>query len=392
MKIKMNLRNVIAWSVFATATMATAQTSVSDRDLSFSGRCQSPQDTAVISFIGDVLIHEDLYTAVVRGSGNFSQLWKKIEPLWAKADYSVGNLEGPTAPGVNRRGKEIPDVGARYDGEVYSGTNFSFNFHPRIWGDMKQSGLDLMTAANNHTLDRQSIGVDKTIEQARKTDFPTTGIRHSQERNSDFHYIANVKGLNIAFIGCTEKTNGHKDEKNQVLWCYKQADLMVDTIRRLSSRSDVDAVVVLPHWGEEYKPLPNSNQKKYARMFLEAGATAIIGSHPHVLQPWEKYVTQDGRETLIAYSLGNFVAYQASLEKKTAALIYLGLTKSAAGKAQISGVAYAPIYRNGFEVYPLFGSTSREAQEHAAQSLGLKNKIGPQTSVPAQICGSTQLP
>lgn len=357
------------------------------RDLSFSSSCS--KETVFISFVGDILVHDAIYKSIVQGSQKFSQAWKRTDSLIQKADFSVGNLEGPAAMGVDRNGRDQGDIGFKYDLDVYSGTNFSFNYHPRILTDLKKSGYGLLTVANNHSLDRGALGIDKTLDAAREINLPTVGTRRSDERNGDFHKIVSIKGAKVAFIGCTEMTNGRPDRKEQLLWCYRDANKIVDTIKELSSRSDIDAVIVLPHWGVEYSPSPDSQQKAHARRFLDAGASAIVGSHPHVLQPWEKYVTKDGRETVIMYSLGNFLAWQAGIEKKTSAVTYLALTPSS-GKAKVAGVAYTTTIREGVEVYPVSSSGSRAALNQTGLHFGTKNRIEPSGSLSAQICGRAQ--
>ena len=296
-----------------------------NRDLNFSTPCSSGNDVAVVSVVGDILIHDGIYSAIAAGKQDFSEIWRKVVPLFTKADFSMANLEGPAALGIDVNGRDHGDVGFTYDKNIYSGTNFSFNYHPRILSDLKRSGIDLLTVANNHSLDRKAIGIDRTLEAASKINLPTVGARSSKDRSGEFHRIVNIQGLNVAVIGCTEMTNGNPDSAQQLLWCYKNASQIEATIRELKGRSDIHAILVYPHWGQEYSNNPDSSQRTYARRFLDAGATAVIGSHPHVLQPWEKYVTRDGRETLIAYSLGNFVAYQRGVDKKTGVVLYLGL-------------------------------------------------------------------
>ena len=66
-----------------------------------------------------------------------------------------------------------------------------------------------------------------------------------------------------------------------------------------------DVVIVTFHWGVERSTSENDRQRSFARVALAAGATAVIGAHPHVLQPVRR--TGKGRRKLIAYSLGNFV-------------------------------------------------------------------------------------
>lgn len=355
------------------------------RDVLFTPSCAEKQDAATISFVGDILVHKDIYLSVVRGSKRFVQTWKRVVPYLSKVDFSVGNLEGSAALGIDRQGKDHGDIGFIYDGKVYSGTDFLFNYHPQILAELLQSEFDLITLANNHSLDRGSLGVDRTLQAAAQYGLPTVGTRLSTDPEGPFHSIQNINNIRVAFLGCTEMTNGKPDRKNQVLFCYKPGKIL-ELIKDLSRRSDVDAIVVLPHWGKEYSALPDSSQKSYARKFLEAGATAVIGSHPHVLQPWEKYITKDGRETLIAYSLGNFLAYQAGLSRKTGAIVYLGLRKEGSGKAQIFGVGYTPTYRDGFEIYPVQTNDNSAVLKHTAAFFGNTNRLDLQASLKPQPC------
>ncbi len=355
------------------------------RDITFTTRCDPRNDLATISAVGDVLIHKMLYEAVVGGSKKFSQIWKKTNPLIQKADYSVANLEGPAAMGIDNSGRDHGDIGFVYDGTVYSGTDFSFNYHPQILKDLVDSGYDLLTFANNHALDRGSIGIDKTIASARALALATVGTRISTERNAEFFSIVKIKELHVAFVGCTEMTNGNVDSKDQVLACY-QGQRLVKIIKDLAARSDVDAVIVLPHWGQEFQPLPDGSQMAFAHQYIEAGALAVVGSHPHVLQPWEKYTAKDGHEGLIIYSLGNFVAGQAGIPRKTGTVAYIGLSKQGSQKAQIFGVAYTPTYRDGLELLPVGSSFSRDVLTYAAQNFGSINRLEPASSLMEKIC------
>jgi poly-gamma-glutamate synthesis protein (capsule biosynthesis protein) len=355
-------------------------------DLAFSGRCGPSQHFASISFVGDVLIHKLLYVNVVQESQDFSQIWRGINPLFAKAHFSVANLEGPAAMGIDSQGRDWGDVGFIYDDRVYSGTNFSFNYHPRIFGDLKKSGIDLVTMANNHILDRGSIGIDRSMSSARDWGMPVVGARHSQDRNGPFYRLVTVQGINIAFIGCTEMTNGRPDNKSQVLNCHSSA--MMTTVKELSSRSEVDAVIIYPHWGDEYKQSPNSRQISAAHNWLDAGATAVVGSHPHVLQPWDKYVTKDGRETFIVYSLGNFVAAQKDVERRASAVMYMGLTKPNQGKAIITGVAYTPTVRNGVKIYPVGSSGDKSVLKYLSRHYGSSGLLNTEESLSLKLCRS----
>lgn len=353
-----------------------------ERDLTYSTACSATNNQATFSFVGDVLIHKALYLAVTGGTKQFSQLWNKTDPLIQKASFSVANLEGPSAMGIDSRGKDRGDIGFVYDGEVYSGTNFMFNYHPRIMTNLKNSGYDLIQTANNHAMDRFSIGVDKTIDAAREADLLYTGTVKSNEPNSPFYTITQVNSINVAFIACTEFSNV-PDNSSQVHPCITQK--LVTLIKQLSTRPTVDAVFVLPHWGVEYSNTPASHQKEWARRYLEAGATAVIGGHPHVLQPWEKYTTTNGRETLILYSLGNFVAGQGAMTKKTGTVAYVGLSKLN-GKAKIFGVAHTPTYREGATVLPIGSNGPKDVLNYSASMYGTARRLEPSGDLMSFLC------
>ena len=355
-------------------------------DLKFSTACNANNSHSTLSFVGDILIHKALYEVVAKETKHFTQIWQKTNTLIQKADFSVGNLEGPAAMGIDGNGRDHGDIGFIYDGEVYSGTNFLFNYHPRILSDLKDSGYDLLTSANNHAVDRYSIGIDKTITAAQNIGLPTVGTRLSSNHNGDFYKIGNINKIRVAFLGCTEMTNGNNDSDDQVLTCYKNETRILTIIKNLSLRSDIDAVIVLPHWGIEYSQTPESSQKDFARKYIDAGAIAVVGSHPHVLQSWEKYISKDGRESLIIYSLGNFVAGQSGIERKTGTVAYLGLSKSGNQKSRIFGVGYTPTYRINAELKPIGKGDSVDVLNYAASKYGTKARVEPMEKLLSVMC------
>lgn len=341
-------------------------------DLSFNTGCDPASNQAILSFVGDILIHKPLYLSAINGSKHFTSIWEKTIPLLLKADFSVGNVEGPVAMGLDKKGHDHGDVGFIYDDFIYSGTNLVFNYHPRLLSDLQDSGFDLVTAANNHALDRFSAGIDKTILAAENIGLKITGVKKSTDLRNDFYSVATIKNIRTAFIGCSEVLNDH-DSLGQVLNC--ESSEIFTIIKNLSFSNEIDAIVVLPHWGVEYSSEEKQYQRDYAHRYIEAGAIAVIGSHPHVLQPWEKYVSKNKREGLIFYSLGNFVAYQEGTEKQTGAILYLGLTKAPNEKAKIFASAYAPTYRENLSVVPLSLMAQKEANENVTHFYGAQKRI-----------------
>lgn len=311
---------------------------------------ESPVSKIKISFVGDILIHSALYKSVVNSkSQNFSQLWQNAIPYFNSADYSYANLEGPTALGISNKLKDMGDIGFVYDGSVYSGEKFLFNFHPRIINDIKDSGIDIISTANNHTFDRGSVGIDRTIDALQERSLNFMGTRRFDEKNKEgihgLYKITQVKDFKIGWVACSEFLNGFKDKHGQTLLCYEQIDEILQIIQELKQNEKADIVIVTPHWGIEYKIKQNSQQTAHAHKYLEAGADVVIGSHPHVLQPVEHYKTKDGRNTFIAYSLGNFVSGQLGLHKQASAIVFLEFQKNDK-LSWISSYGFQPIFFN----------------------------------------------
>jgi hypothetical protein len=331
-------------------------------------------EKVILSFSGDLIIHEDLYKKVVQDKEHdFSKLWQKTFPLFEKADFSYVNLEGPTAVGITNKLKNKGDVGFVYDNEIYSGTDLLFNYHPSLIDALKKTGFDIVSTANNHSLDRGAIGIDLTIDELNKRNFYFFGTRKASS-SDPLYKITPVKNFKIAWIACTEALNGFKDKKSQLLLCFEQKDELIKLIQQVNSEQKPDAIIVTPHWGHEYSHKPWAKQIALAREILEAGALAVVGAHPHVLQPMEKYVTSDKRNTYIFYSLGNFVAYQRNIERKSSAVVYLEFTK-VNGKTSITDYYYEPTTRSRQEFFP--ARNMKDVVKHVEKYLGPLQQLRP---------------
>ena len=150
--------------------------------------------------------------------------------------------------------------------------------------------------------------------------------------------------MTIAWIACTYSTNGMPDRHNQALNCYRDRDTIFEEIRWNAQDPDVDAVIVTPHWGIEKSPAPKRSDRDYARDAIDAGASAVIGTHPHVLQGWEKITARDGRDGLVIYSTGNFISNQVSDDQRTGIVALVELTKPERGRAEVSAAGFIPTW------------------------------------------------
>lgn len=203
-------------------------------------------------------------------------------PMLREADLAVINLEGP----LTLRGEKVPKP-------------FNFRMPPSTTRILNGAGVDVVCIANNHVFDYGPDGLFDTISY-----LDSTGIAHigagRNEREAYAPALFAVGGRNVAllaFYGGGEAP-GASGSKPGVA----RRDL--NRIRRSvgSIRDSVDYIVVVLHWGTEKETIPDHGQQSFARGIIDAGADAVIGHHPHVLQGIERY-----GNGVIAYSLGNFI-------------------------------------------------------------------------------------
>lgn len=147
-------------------------------------------------------------------------------------------------------------------------------------------GVDLVTMANNHTLDRGEQAIRNAINHYEKIGMDYTGSFKSEEDKKRIRVINTDEGISIAFLSYTYGTNGMTIPPGK--------EYLVNLINRTQIKADVakaqdmaDAIIVSYHFGEEYQPLPNQQQKELVQYSADLGVDVIIGHHPHVLQPIE---------------------------------------------------------------------------------------------------------
>ena len=287
--------------------------------------------TVTISFIGDLMCHSTQYNyaRVENDSFDFRPVYKEVKDYLLSSDLMVGNLETVTA------GKKAG----------YSGYPF-FNTPDDYIAALYHSGFDLLTTANNHSLDQGEKGVQRTIEQLMLNNLNYVGTFSSQ-RDRDSIRVFDLNGITVAVLSYTYGTNGIPKPKGK--------DYIVNLIehdlinRDISSarKTGCDIVIVSYHFGEEYKRFPNQYQIEVINQTIKSGADIIIGSHPHVIQPVDFYKTQNAKldSGFIAYSLGNFISNQRWRYSDAGVILNIELTKNlSTDSIFISGVNYLPTW------------------------------------------------
>jgi poly-gamma-glutamate capsule biosynthesis protein CapA/YwtB (metallophosphatase superfamily) len=292
-----------------------------------------------LAFVGDILLHQPLRKQSEKKG--IAYLWQPVQPYLDQADILIGNLEGAIAKGVDIRGRTHPRR-SNWDSSIYTGYP-QFNYPPQLAKALADSGFTILTTANNHSLDRYAIGVDKTITILQQHNLTHIGTKHSKLKHSPWYTITHQHRISIAWIACTTSTNGIPDNQQQVLRCYQPTarNTILNLVKSLKNK--VDAIIILPHWGKEYQFQPTLQQRSFAQDMLNAGAIAVIGNHPHVLQPVKIYHLNKHRQGVVAYSLGNFISNQGSISNRTSIILYIDLAKKW-GKTRIKAVSYQPVF------------------------------------------------
>lgn len=260
-------------------------------------------EEVTLVFVGDAMQHKPQIVAATHDDGtlDYSQCFTMIEDDIAAADYAVANLEVPLG------------------GRPYSGYPM-FSAPDEFARQLGASGFDLLLTANNHCLDRGSKGLKRTVRVLEDMKMSSIGTYASREqRDSVVPFIADVKGVGVAFLNYTYGTNGIPVRDGAV----------VDMIDRDAMRRDIEkarsegakVVCVCLHWGEEYKRIPGKAQTELVDFLVDEGADVIIGSHPHVVQPFEmRYSRRHGKDVAVAYSLGNFISNQNDIDSRGGAM------------------------------------------------------------------------
>ena len=298
----------------------------------FANSCAAGQRITVAA-TGDLLFHLPLEQEALTPAGSYAQFWKPVGSILANADLTYANFEGAAADGVTSSLEIVKDPGREWNNRVYSARQMvlSYNYHPSLIDDLINSGFDVVSTANNHALDRGPVGIDRTVANFEKRGLAFSGTRARDAVDKPFSIVTEVKGHNVAWLACTFDTNGFPDHNNQVLHCFSQRDAVLAEISRLAGDPQIDAVILTPHWGIEGSPSPEKRQRDLAQAAIEAGATAIVGTHPHVQGPWEKLTAKDGREGLVIYSTGNFISNQRHPEQRMGEIALLELTQLTGG-------------------------------------------------------------
>lgn len=287
-----------------------------------------------LTLLGDIMCHPAQYEVVKTSDGyNFSPAFEDIMKYTSQADLTLANLETVLA------GKEM----------MYGGYP-SFNTPEQLALALKENlGIDVLSTANNHSLDRLYAGLSNTIDFLDEAGLKHTGTYKTEEESKEI-LIVDVKNLKIAFLSYTYGTNGIilPSDKQFAVNYIDQNKILKDAqeARALGAHLIIASI----HWGEEYAHNPSAQQVSLAHWVFEKTEVDIIsGNHVHAVQPIEfiNVIRDDGREKegLVVYAQGNFFSNQKTKSANRGIMVDLDLEFSLIDDdVKIEKVYYTPLW------------------------------------------------
>jgi poly-gamma-glutamate synthesis protein (capsule biosynthesis protein) len=299
--------------------------------ITLAGFSQGDTTRLKLVFAGDLMGHDEQITGAWNAELNnydYEPTFRYIKPYIETADIAIVNLEVTLA------------------GPPYKGYP-QFSSPDALALAAKNAGFDLFIQANNHALDRGRKGFERTLTMLDSFKIIRTGtFRDSTERAASYPLIVEKNGIRLALLNYTYGTNGITITKPSIINRIDTAVIRKDLVK--AKTAEPDFIIVTIHWGEEYQRVENKAQQNLAKFMLKHGADAIIGSHPHVVQPVKFYMNGDSTSNhIVVYSQGNFVSNQRAQYKDGGILVELNLRKTI-DTTMVEDFSYMPawVYRD----------------------------------------------
>lgn len=279
-------------------------------------------------FAGDLMGHDGQIRSAldeISGTYSYDTCFSIIKDLTREADLSILNLEVTLA------------------GEPYKGYP-QFSSPDAVAVAAKNAGFDVFLTANNHSLDRGKKGLERTLDVLDQNEIIHTGtFRDSLERVENFPLLIEKNGIRLALLNYTYGTNGLLVSKPNIVNYIDTIQIKKDLIK--AREANPDFIIATLHWGLEYQRTENKQQTVLAEFLLDHGTDAIIGSHPHVIQPIRKYhrnPSDSSHFNLVVYSLGNFISNQGERFRDGGIMVEIEITKNA--DTRVTSVKTHPVF------------------------------------------------
>lgn len=311
----------------------------------------------IISAVGDIMAHQgNLNNAYSHATStyDFNGFLEYVKPYLAKSDLTLGNLETVTAG---------PDSGF---------TSYpSFNTPDSILTALSAAGFDVLSTANNHSLDRGITGLERTIKKIHENKMLNVG---SSIDGNNKYITKEINGIKVSVLSYSAFYNGNENrltaaQKDRYLSPLDETQIQNDITAVKADSADI--VIVYAHWGNEYHREASSTQISLTEKMFSWGADIVLGSHPHVIQKSD-IVKVDGKDKFVIYSMGNFISGYRRIDKakrpnkiytEDGVIVQLEIEKTSDKGTLIKKVDYIPTWvdkyyvnnRPVFKVLPIFG-------------------------------------
>ena len=286
---------------------------------------------ADLMFVGDITCFEKQFEEARSGDTyDFTYQLAQLKQIFEKANLVVGNLETMIVPF------------APYRTEKYvAEQNFHCNAPIEFLDAVKKCGIDMVTNANNHDMDTGAQGIGETIDNIERM-----GLIHTGTFKSDIsrYELINIGKIKIAIIAFATEHNNKRSNLTPEGVKFLLNDYSKENAEKLISEArsrGANLVFTCIHWGKEHKLVQNSTQEEIAKELAMLGYDCIIGSHPHVLQPFD-YVEANGKLVPVFYSMGNFLSHNVVGPKSQSIIACIHITKK--NDEYSLSCSYIPIY------------------------------------------------
>lgn len=245
---------------------------------------EKPEESVRMLFVGDVMLSRAVKKKMEE-KNDFGYPARKVSDFFENADVVVTNLEGP----MSERGTNI-------------GSKYSFRADPRSIETLRLIKVSVASLANNHMWDYGKEALMDTVMILQSNGILSVGAGINWQSASEMKVIE-TKGTKIGFLSYTNLYPKTLEAGSSTAGISSfELERVKNDIKRIKDEHNVDILVVLFHWGEEYELKSNAFQRETAHALVDAGADLIVGHHPHVSQDIEEY-----KDKWIFYSLGNFI-------------------------------------------------------------------------------------
>lgn len=308
--------------------------------------------SASMGFIGDIMVMESQvrHAREKNGSYNFIKSFEPLRDLLESVDLMCANLETPLAGEAATYSEPAPTMPPATAQNPNPVKPFqTFNAPDSLAYDLKAVGIDMLTTANNHCLDRGINGLKRTVDVIEKAGLLQTGTYRSKKDREKL-LITDVNGIKVGILAFSAGFNTFDRQlaENEQFCISKFYDnvFVKSQIEKIRD-AGAEYVVVLPHCGTELSLTPDAVHVEMFRQFVKWGADAIVSSHPHVVQPIEFItVKRDSGETVeapIVYSLGNIISNMAPAPKNYGMFVRIDIEKKD-GAVKTVSLKYTPVY------------------------------------------------